>query len=405
MIELREHQEEAIRNLDSGKILWGGVGIGKSATVLGYYMRKEAPRHIYVITTAKKRDSLDWEREASMFGIGTEDYCTVAGILTVDSWNKIGEYEDVEDAFFIFDEQRVVGHGAWVKSFLKITKKNRWVLLSATPGDTWLDYAPVFIANGFYPNITQFKLQHVVYEPFSKFPKVRLYLNTHVLEELRNHVLVEMPYDTGEKREINWLCVGHDKEQFKEVQQDRWNALEDRPIKDVAEMFRLMRRVVNSDPSRIEMVKWVMKLHPKLIVFYNFNYELEALRTLRHYTTVAELNGHKKEAIPEDDRWVYLVQYVAGAEAWNCTETNAMVMYSLTYSYKNFEQAMGRIDRLDTPFETLYYYIFVSNSVIDRAIKRSLTQKKSFNERKFASEMEEFEGYEEDRLELCETVS
>lgn len=397
-MELMEHQLEVIDKLDSGKILWGGTGSGKTAAVLAYYMKKEAPRHIYVITTAKKRDSLDWEKEAAWFGIGTEDYATLAGIITVDSWNQIKHYEEIEDAFFIFDEQRLVGHGAWVKSFLKIAKNNRWVLLSATPGDTWLDYAPVFIANGFYKNITDFRIQHVLYEPFTKYPKIKGYLKEQKLEILRNDMLVEMPYEKHTERFLNYIGVGYDQELFKRVYKDRWNVYEDKPVKDVAELFRLMRRIVASDPSRLEQLRWLMGVHPKLVIFYNFNYELDILRTLSDEVEVAEWNGHRKDPLPQSDNWVYLVQYVAGAEGWNCTSTDAMVLYSLTYSFKNFEQAQGRIDRLDTKFHSLYYYIFVSNSIVDRAVKRALSNKKNFNERKFLLEADKFGDVEADYM-------
>lgn len=388
-MELREHQADAVNQLSSGKILWGGMGSGKSATVLAFYVKKQAPKDIKVITTAKKRDSLDWQREAANFAIGTTRDATVAGTIEVDSWNNIRKYEECRDCFFVFDEQRVVGHGAWVKSFLKIAKNNDWVLLSGTPGDNWLDYAPVFIANGFYRNITDFKRQHVIYESFVKFPKVQGYLSEQKLEMLRNHVLVEMPFISHTEPMRNWIDVDHDKELFNKALKSRWHVFENRPIKDVAELFRVMRKIVNSDPSRLEWVKKLLRCHDRLIIFYNFNYELEILRTLDGHIPVYEWNGHKKDRLPDGSgRWVYLVQYVAGAEGWNCTNTDAMVLYSLTYSYKNFLQAMGRIDRLDTPYTFLYYYIFVSNSVIDRAIKRALRSKKSFNERKFLREME-----------------
>lgn len=386
-MELMDHQLEAIEDLENGKILWGNVGAGKSAAVLGYYVKKESPRHIYVITTAKKRDSLDWIGEAARFGIGTEDYCTLHGIITVDSWNNLHHYTDIEDAFFIFDEQRLVGHGAWVKSFLKIATKNHWILLSATPGDTWTDYAPVFVANGFYNNLTQFRREHIVYEPFLKFPKIKRYLNETKLGLLRNDVLVEMPWSKDTERYLNYMDVSYDFDLFKRVYKDRWNVFENRPVKDVAELFRLMRRIVNSDPSRLEMVRYLMGVHPRLVVFYNFNYELEILRTLRNEVWVLEWNGHKKDFLPEGDSWVYLVQYIAGAEGWNCTSTNAMILYSLTYSYKNFMQAQGRIDRMNTEYSSLFYYILVSNSIVDRAIRSALKEKRSFNERKFMREM------------------
>lgn len=383
-----KHQLTAIDKLGNGKVLYGGVGTGKSATALGYYMKHEKFKDIVVITTAKKRDSLDWEGEAARFGIGTERDSTVAGTITIDSWQNISKYTDVRDRFFIFDEQRLVGNGVWVKSFIKIARENRWILLSATPGDTWLDYAPIFIANGHYKNVTQFKLAHVLYEPFMKYPKVRGYLNETKLEALRNEILVEMPFLKHTERVLNHIPVEHNQELFMKVWKDRWHVYEDRPIKDIAELFRVMRKVVNTDPSRLEMIYKLMECHDRLIVFYTFNYELEILRTLGKNIPVAEWNGHKKEPIPDTDKWVYLVQYVAGAEGWNCTSTNAMILYSQTYSYKNFEQAQGRIDRLDTPFTSLFYYILASNTVIDRAIENTISEKRNFNERKFMEEME-----------------
>lgn len=386
MVELMPHQEKAIEQLGNGKVLWGGVGSGKSMTALAYYMRKEAPRDIIVITTAKKRDSLDWEHEASKFALGKPGEVSMAGSITVDSWNNIGKYTDKDDCFFIFDEQRLVGTGAWVKAYIKITEANRWILLSATPGDTWLDYAPVFIANGLYKNISEFRREHVVYAPFSKYPKVMRYVATATLERWRNLILVEMPYMKHTARVVTDLPVEYDPDMFQLVNKTRWHPYEERPIKDVAELFRVMRKVVNSHPSRLEAVRELLRKHDRLIVFYNFNYELEILRTLHDCIEVAEWNGHVKDPVPTSDRWVYLVQYVAGAEAWECVTTNAMVFYSLTYSYKNFEQCQGRIDRLNTPYVDLYYYVLLSNTSIDISIRRALKMKKHFNEVEFAVE-------------------
>jgi hypothetical protein len=392
-IELMPHQEEAVRNLGNGKVLYGGVGSGKSATVIAYYELKESPKDVYVITTAKKRNSLEWEGEFAGFGISRDSSLSKHGSLVVDSWNNIQKYTEIEDAFFIFDEQRVVGSGTWVRSFLKICRRNHWILLSATPGDTWLDYAPIFIANGFYKNITEFKTRHVVYDAWARFPKVRKYLDEERLWTLRNDILVEMPYVKHTERVTNWLDVDYNKEKFDIVLKRRWNPYEDRPIKNVAEMFRLMRRVVNEDPSRLEMVSKLLMCHPRMVVFYTFNYELEALRGLSERFDVFEYNGHKKDPVPEGDSWVYLVQYTAGAEGWNCTTTDGMILYSLTYSYKIMEQAKGRIDRLNTPYTILYYYVLTSNSVIDRSIRSALNSKKSFNERKFIENWGEFGGF------------
>lgn len=382
-LELMKHQLDAIENLSSGKVLYGGVGTGKSATVMGYYMKKQAPKPIYVITTAKKRDELDWEKEAAHYGIGTDTNVPGVGRIKIDSWNNIGNYIGIEDAFFIFDEQRVVGNGAWVKAFYKITKRNDWLLLSATPGDTWIDYIPLFVANGLYRNATEFKREHVVYAPYSRYPRIVKYIGVPTLEKYRNMLLVEMPFISHTHRTLEDIECLYDVEKYRQASVYRWHPYENRPIRDSAELFRLLRQIVNSDESRLHTLRTLMEFHPKLIVFYNFNYELDILRTLADEVTIAEWNGHKHEEIPKTDRWVFLVQYVAGAEGWNCIETDAMVFYSLTRSYKNFMQAQGRIDRLNTKFYELFYYIFVSNSSIDKANRKSLAEKRNFNERKW----------------------
>jgi hypothetical protein len=385
VLELMDHQKEAVALLGSGKVLYGGVGTGKTVTALAYYSKEHSEKDLYVITTAKKRDSLDWEGEAARLGISeNRDFSLGGATITVDSWNNIGRYTDKSESFFVFDEQRVVGSGVWVKAFIRIARRNNWILLSATPGDTWLDYAPIFIANGWYKNLTEFKHEHVIYAPYVKFPKVLRYVGIHKLEYYRNEVLVEMPYINHTNRIVNYLTVGYDSEKWNMAVKKRWHPFENRPIKDMGEMFRVMRKISNTDPSRIEMVRDLLKLHPKIIIFYNFNYELELLRTLSDEVEVAEYNGNRKDPVPKSDAWVYLVQYIAGSEAWNCTDTDTMILYSLSYSYKNHIQCMGRIDRINTQYTDLFYYVLGNNSPIDRAVRTALDAKKNFNERELA---------------------
>lgn len=400
-VELHEHQAEALDNLRDGAILKGGVGSGKSMVALAYWFERVCggfprsgewepftdPTDIYVLTTAKKRDDRDWEGEAARFAISTDPSKSFGGVkITVDSWNNIGKYTEVKNAFFVFDEQRLVGNGAWVQAFYKIADNNRWIMLSATPGDQWMDYIPVFIANGYYKNRTEFIHRHVVYKRFAKFPVVSHFVETGRLYRLRNKLIVDMPFDRHTKRIIRDILVEYNQDRFNRVWKDRWHVFEDRPLKDAGEMFAVGRKVVNGDMSRVGAVMELLEKHPKLIVFYNYNYELDALRVLASTLNypMAEWNGHKHQQIPETSKWLYLVQYAAGNEGWNCIETDAMCFYSLNYSYKVNEQAMGRIDRLNTPFTNLYYYVLRSGSAIDQAIKKALAQKKNFNERSYA---------------------
>ena len=388
-IELDKNQLLALEQLRTGCILCGGVGSGKSRTALAYFHVKvcggdfsgsvvKEPRDLYIITTAKKRDSKEWEDEFPPFS-----FLSNGVNVHIDSWNNIHKYTNVMGAFFIFDEQRVVGSGAWVKAFLRITKLNEWILLTATPGDTWMDYIPVFIANGFYKNRTEFIRRHVVYNRYAKFPKVDKYIENGRLIQLRKSILINMKYVKPTISHNERIIVGYDRELYKHVLKTRWNPFTDEPVRDISALCYLLRKIVNSDEARIEEVKKLIGEHPRVIIFYNFDYELELLRQIGKDLDIltAEWNGHKHEPIPEGQNWIYLVQYTAGAEGWNCTLTDTIIFYSQNYSYKTTAQAAGRIDRRNTPYSDLYYYHIRSNASIDISIAQALNKKKKFNER------------------------
>ena len=401
-LNLRNYQLDAIENLENGKILCGGVGSGKSRTSIGYYYKEQdgdlyseeyvpmndPPQDLYIITTARKRDTKEWEGELTPFLLSTNPEINLyENKVVVDSWNNIAKYKEVKNAFFIFDEQRVVGSGAWVKAFLKIAKANNWILLSATPGDTWMDYVPVFIANGFFKNKTDFTSNHVIYSRVvTNFPKIDGYYNTGRLIRLRNKILVDMDFKRKTIAKHEDVFVDYDILTYKAAGRDRWDPYKNEPILTAGGLCYVWRKIVNSDISRQTALMELFEKHPKMIIFYNFDYELDILKNLFEETPVdvAEWNGHKHQEIPDSDSWVYLVQYNAGAEGWNCIKTDTIVFFSENYSYKVMQQAAGRIDRLNTPFTELYYYHLKSKSGIDLAIARALKEKKKFNETKFA---------------------
>lgn len=398
-IELRPYQMDAVNRMKNGCILCGGVGSGKSRTALAYYYIQQKgtvgknaqimdnPKDLYIITTARKRDSLEWSGELLIYGMHPDPKINkYSNKIKVDSWNNIAKYVDVSGAFFIFDEQRVVGKGAWVKSYLKICKKNDWILLSATPGDTWSDYIPVFIANGFYKNRTEFTQRHIIYKRYTNYPQVDRYIDTGRLLRLRNRILVNMDFQRKTNAHHIDVYTDFNTILYKRVLKDRWNIYTEEPCMNASEYCQVLRRVVNCDESKQEKLLEIYAEHPRVIIFYNFDYELEILKSLDYGTDVevAEWNGHKHQEIPSGMKWVYLVQYNAGSEAWNCIKTDTIIFFSQNYSYKMMVQAAGRIDRMNTPYMDLYYYHFKSRSSIDIAIGRALREKKKFNETGFA---------------------
>lgn len=399
-INLYDFQLEAVKKMHNGCILCGDVGSGKSRTSLAYYCLqqnrsgntivyekiRQTVEDLYIITTARKRDTFEWDSELANFRMSTDpENDAFKHSVVIDSWNNIQKYKDIKGAFFIFDEQRVVGRGAWVKSFLKIAKANHWILLSATPGDKWEDYIPVFVANGFYKNRTQFYDEHVIWDPRVSFPKIRGYFNTNRLIRLRDQVLVQMDDQRTTIPHHEDVFVAYDISAYRELTRTRWNPWLEKPIETASELCYAWRKIVNSDDSRQIAVLEILEDHPKAIIFYNFDYELEILREIGYEegTEIAEWNGHKHDALPTGSKWVYLVQYTAGCEGWNCVTTDTIIFFSQNYSYKVQHQAEGRINRLNTPYQDLYYYHLRSRSGIDLAIHRALMDKKTFNEGAF----------------------
>ena len=404
---LRDYQYEAVKKMKNGCILNGGVGSGKSRTGLYYYFIQQGgnidtgvyekmknPRDLYIITTAMKRDSLEFEGELAAFSMSTNpEINPYDNKIIIDSWNNVQKYKNVYGAFFIFDEDRVTGYGKWVKAFLSIANKNRWIILSATPGDDWMQYLPVFIANNFYKNKTDFTTQHVVYSPYSKFPKIDRYTGIDTLLRLRDSILIDMKFDRVTVPHHLDIFVSYDRTKYKKVMRNRWNPYQDEPIEQASQLCYILRRIVNEDESRITALLEILEKTPRAIIFYNFDYELEMLRHLfwdddgpvdsLYSYEVGEWNGHNHQPVPDSDHWVYLVQYAAGCEGWNCIKTDTIIFFSQNYSYKVMTQAAGRIDRLNTSYVDLYYYHLKSRSGIDLAISKALSQKKQFNEKRW----------------------
>lgn len=401
---LRDYQMDAVEKMCNGCILNGGVGSGKSRTGLYYYFKENGgsfinqefipmknPQDLYIITTAMKRDSHEWDVELSNYRMATDPGKNELydNRIVVDSWNNIKKYADIKDSFFIFDEDRVTGSGVWVKAFLKIARSNDWIILSATPGDCWSDYIPVFIANGFYKNKTEFIREHVVYSRFTKYPQIDKYINTGQLIRLRNRILIDMDFTRHTIPHHEDIYVKYDVSKYKKAIRTRWDPFKNEPIQQASGLCYVLRRIVNEDESRIVALMEILEKTPRVIIFYNFDYEREMLLHVLSSDVyieyeIAEWSGHAHMPVPDSKKWIYLVQYTAGCEGWNCIKTDTIIFFSQNYSYKVMEQACGRIDRLNTPFRDLYYYHLKSRSGIDLAISKTLDKKKKFNERKFA---------------------
>ena len=401
---LYPHQEEALKKMFNGCLLNGGTGSGKSRTGLYYFFSKNGgsydgrtytpmygkPPDLYILTTAKKRNDKEWEEELVPFLLYPDPKTHITqrygNKVVIDSWQNIKKYTDVVGAQFIFDENKISGKGVWAKSFLKITKSNEWIILSATNGDKWEDYETVFLAHRFFRNRTDFRDNHLVYNQYSKFPDVIGYRNETRLCRLRDRLIVDMDFERHTTQIHEDVYCQYDMMKYREAMRKRWDPYKEEPINQASSLCYVLRHIVNDNESRQVKLLELIEDHPRSIIFYNFDFELDILLNLAYPegTIVAQYNGHCHDKLPESDRWVYIFQYTSGCEAWNTISTDTIIFYSQNYSYKVLVQASGRIDRLTTPYTELHYYHLKSYASIDVAITKALRQKKKFNERKFA---------------------
>lgn len=374
-ISMYEYQLEAIDKLQSGMILWGNVGSGKSRTSLYFYCKNYSNKKLLIITTAQKRNNGEWLEECKVFGLKP----------IIDSWNNIRKYEKYENCFIIFDEDHLTGYGAWSKTFIKMAKCNDWLVLTGTPGDNYSEFMTVFIAKGWYKNKRDFEENHVIYSRYSKYPKVDRYINQGLLEKHRRDILVKMFVEKRPRVHKEIVITQYDISKYKKAYKEKRDE-NNKPFKNATAFCLYLRKICNEDESKIVKVRELLLKHNKVIIFYNYIYEkeilLKLLKTMKTFN-VGEYNGQHHDDIPIGERWAYLCQYTAASEGWNCLLCDTMIFFSMSYSYKAMEQAAGRINRVNTPYKDLYYYYLRTTSGIDLSINRALSTKRNFNESTF----------------------
>ena len=197
----------------------------------------------------------------------------------------------------------------------------------------------------------------------------------------RRQILVPMVYKKVTERKRQLIYSEYNTDNYHKIMKERWNIFEDKPIENASELLQIIRKTVATDPDRKLNAKIMMDAHDRLIIFYNYNYERDVLIEIAEELgkEYFEWNGHAHEDIPDQEQWLYFVQYTAGAEGWNCISTNVIMFYSVNYSFRYMEQAEGRIDRINTPYNVLEYYYLTSHSQIEKDILSTVNRKKNFN--------------------------
>jgi SNF2 family DNA or RNA helicase len=124
----------------------------------------------------------------------------------------------------------------------------------------------------------------------------------------------------------------------------------------------------------------------RLIVFYNFNDELNLILNLIGDRPVSIINGSTKDlsAYEDHDDAVTLVQYQAGAMGLNLQKANKIIYFTLPEKSELFEQSKKRIHRIGQTQRCFYYIMMVENS-IEEDVLSTLEMRKDYTDELFRS--------------------
>lgn len=144
------------------------------------------------------------------------------------------------------------------------------------------------------------------------------------------------------------------------------------------------RQLCNSKDKQQAFIDLINSINDRVVVFYNFDSELDTLKTLVKDRPIAEVNGHTntEQIYHDNDNCVLFVQYQAGARGLNLQDGNKIIYYSLTLSSDLFEQSKKRIHRIGTKYPCFYWILQTKDSV-EESIYKSLNRQEDYNEELF----------------------
>ena len=178
---------------------------------------------------------------------------------------------------------------------------------------------------------------------------------------------------------------------YKKFMKDRVIKIDDKELTgDSTLSKRLYARMLCSAYSKDKisrLIDLVNSTSDRVIIFYNFNTELEALRKVLFDRPISIVNGQVKDlkAYENNDNSVTLIQYQAGAMGLNLQKANRIIYFSLPERSELFEQSKARICRIGQE-KQCYYHIMMCHKSVEEKIYECLLMRKDYTDELFRKE-------------------
>ena len=433
-MRLFDYQQQIVdEKYEDSKALFMQMGTGKTFVSMAFFEKSERAK-LLVVCLATKVD--DWNRdltdelgldEVVSLNKGTKknrELMEDAQYLVISfesSWRldkELVAWVD-DDTYIIVDEShKIKNPSSKVGKFMRKlgAKTDYKTILTGTPqSNGYIDYYNQFHFLGYLDmNQTNFKKRYAItqmmqYGAGPIFQEIIGYRNTEELDEMiHNHsVFYDRKLDDEElPDEIPVYFPSYPK--YRKISNDKVYEFKDGTLEiyDTLGAGVMLQRQLASgyiskggntevlDKSKLDWMRDFLEGYDeRVVVFYNYNAELEQLKQLleRLDRPYSEYNGHRKDlrAFQESSEGVVLANYGSASTGINdFVIASTMVMYSLTTSYIDFEQAKKRIDRIGQTKKPLFYFLIMKGT-IDARVYHSLQEGKDFDERMYA----EHEGW------------
>lgn len=226
-------------------------------------------------------------------------------------------------------------------------------------------------------------------DPYRNIDRLKSKLREHGAVFMKTEEVLDLP-----EQNFQIIEVPVSKE-YKEFMKDRIVTVDDvELVGDTVLTKRLYAKQLCGayNKDKLDAVQdLIQSTNDRIIIFYNFNVELEALKRICSELDrpVSEVNGNVKDLIAYETRSdsVTLVQYQAGSMGLNLQKSNKIIYFTLTDRSDLFEQSKKRIHRIGQ-YRPCFYYTMICKGSVEESVHNTLQKRMDYTDELFAEEFE-----------------
>lgn len=411
-MQLYAFQKQYLQGLPAKYIFAADTGTGKTVMALAHYDKHAYLKPLLILAPASKVQTGDWDREIKEYFAGRfvpeyeiwsyEKFSRVPSIAQYKKTGDRGVWRDWLNRHprgfaMIADEVHKAKNpqsGVGKRVFEVAAACDVFLGLSATPlPNGWIDAANYFKIFKFTQNITAFKKRYCNIQTYKGFPEIVGYYHegelqsnwNHIAKPLSKQMALDLPPITTVPIS---LPAGPN---YIKVQKER--LFGDKFLDNPSALMHALRQSI-IEPKVVWLNSFLEGVSDNVVIFYNYVEErqqiLAMIKKSHKRRQVFRQDGEKHE-VPGKDKWgglrrtITLAQYQSGSTGIELTYAATTVYFSPTYSYSNYEQSIGRIERHGQS-KKMTLYLLCAPTTLEKDVWAALRNKKDFQEKQWYEE-------------------